>query len=134
MARVYAEMERERVDAYILPIFQRYGFTYGSIAGDEAGQPLKSPKHLFLCEDEERVREYFEDCDVAHRAHGFTGPKGHCPALIAEHLVITTENLLIDLASEQFHADFHGLFGKDRERLLDLLIGAALKAEAEGKE
>lgn len=134
MAKAFAKLERERVNAYILPIFQRYAFTYGHvIAPDMAGQTIEKPEHLYLAEDEPRVKQYFEECDRAHRAHGFTGPHGHCPALIAENLLIKTENALIDVAGSLFEVDFHGLFGDDRKKLLDLVIGAALKAERSGR-
>lgn len=133
MARVFAEMERERVRAYIRPIFDKYGFTYGAEWGDShAGEPIPDPEHLYLADDEVQVACYFEECDRAHRAHGFTGPHGHCPALVAENLQRVAEGHMIDFAAELFGVNFSGVYGEDRKRLLDLLIGAALQAEKDG--
>lgn len=133
LARIHAETERQRVDAYILPIFRRYGFRYCGELADKCGgdnQPVSKHGNLYLCEDP-RIPEYFEECDAAHRAHGFTGPHGNCPALTAEHLVVETENALIDLATPLFGVESHQLIGDKRAKYLDLIIGAAVKASAE---
>ena len=132
MARVYAQMERERVDAYIRPIFESYKFEYGEIARGLHG-PIPSPNELYLVDDGPGLTAYYADCDDAHRAHGFKGPKGHCPALTAETLQRTTEGLLIDLAKPLFGIHSSDLYGEDRIKYLELLIGAALKAEKDGK-
>jgi hypothetical protein len=81
--------------------------------------------------DEPGCAAYYADCDDAHRAHGFTGPKGHCPALTAENLVITTENLLIELAKPTFGVEIHALTTENRAKYLDLLIGACLQSKKE---
>lgn len=128
MARVHAELTRERVDAYIRPVFERYTFTVRPEWGTVEGERITDPKRLYLSAEEDLVASYFEDCDQAHRAHGFTGPKGHCPALVAEHLLVQAEQCLIDLASPLFGVKLD-VYGDDRKRLLELLIGAALKAE-----
>jgi hypothetical protein len=131
MARVFADMERERVDAYILPIFQSYRFTVAKAwrSGPEKDSIITRPKDLYLSDDEVLTAAYFDECDQAHRAHGFTGPKGHCPALIAEHLVIVAENALIDLAKPLFGIE--DVYGENRQKYLELLIGACMKAESE---
>ncbi len=74
MARVFADMERERVNAYILPIFQSYRFDELPKTHDYTG-PIEDVQHLYLCADDVQVAAFFEDCDKAHRAHGFTGPQ-----------------------------------------------------------
>lgn len=128
-ARVFAECERARVDAYIRPIFDSYGFTHGAKWGDaHAGERLQEPKDLYLADDEIQVAAYFEECDRAHRAHGFTGPKGHCPALTAEYLVVEAERALIDLTAPTFGIDPDALFLDHRATFLDLIITAAVKA------
>lgn len=131
MARVFAEMERERVNAYILPLFQSYRFTYGALFEKRAGQPIETPDRLYCADDDVQVAAYFAECDAAHRAHGFTGPAGHCPALTAEHIVIEAECALIELARPLFGIDSSQVFGDDRSRYLELLIGACVKAGAE---
>jgi hypothetical protein len=125
MARVHVEMEHERVNAYVRPIFDDYKFTYGATAHDRTG-PIPDPEHLYLCDDEPMLAAFYADCDKAHRAHGFTGPAGHCPALRADMLRVITENALIDLAEPLFHIDHTQLYGENRAKYLDLLIGASL--------
>lgn len=128
-ARVFAEAERERVDAYIRPIFDTYKFTYAAKWKDRhAGELLKAPKDLYLADDEIQVACFYDECDKAHRAHGFTGPQGHCPALIAEHLVIRAEWALIELAAPKFGINTEYLYGELREKFLELVTGAAVKA------
>src|SRR5262245_35201099 len=131
MARVYAEMKRAEVDAYIRPIFDSYRFTVAKEwrHGPEKDSIITDPKHLYLADDEPLVAAYFEDCDKAHREHGFKGPHGHCPALTAEHLVIVAERGLIDLAKPLFGIE--DVYGDNRAKYLELLIGACLKAESE---
>lgn len=131
MAQAFAELERERVNTYIRPIFDRYAFVDGMSRGAHLGQPLETPDQIYLSTDEAKVKAYFEECDTAHRAHGFTGPQGHCPALRADNLLIQAQNALIDQAIPLFGIESCDLFGDDRKRYLDLLIGACLKA---GKE
>lgn len=125
MARAFAELERERVNAYILPIFERYAFVDGLSRDEEhAGKPIAKPDHLYLCTDEEQVQRYFAECDAAHRAHGFKGPQGHCPALTAEHLLCQTEHALIELAKPLTGID--NVYGDDRRKYLEILIGACV--------
>jgi hypothetical protein len=130
MARVHAQMERERVNAYVRPIFDAYGFEYGAIAHGRTGR-IPNPEHLYMADDGPEIAAYYDECDQAHRAHGFTGPAGHCPALRAEALVVRVENMLIELAQPLFGVDVTQVYGENRSKYLDLLIGAALKAEKE---
>lgn len=131
LARAFAELERERVDAYILPIFKSYKFTVAEKNGRRhPGEEITEPRMLYLSDDEVMCAAYYEECDRAHRAHGFKGPHGHCPALTAEHLVIQTEHALIGLAQDLFGVEAHQLWRpEDRKKYLDLLIGACLQAD-----
>lgn len=124
MAQAFAELERARVDAYILPIFQTYTFRVNPKWAERYGETVKAPKDLYLCDEEDKVQNYFEDCDQAHRAHGFTGPQGHCPALTAEHLHTLAEGLLMELAKDLTGIDPCGLYGENRAKYLKILIGA----------
>jgi len=130
MARVFAEMERERVNAYIQPLFESYRFNDLPKIHDYQ-EPIADVEHLYLCDDETQVAAFFADCDKAHREHGFIGPAGHCPALTAENLVMTTERLLIELSAPLFGIDAASLWGENRKKYLDLIIGAAIKSEGE---
>lgn len=134
-ARVFAEAERTRVDAYIRPIFQSYKFKVREDWRDRLDRYpdgiITDPKDLYLCNDDgadgDELRMYYEECDQAHRAHGFDGPKGHCPALVAESLVRTAEQALIDMAAPTFGIDGQ-IYGDHRGKFLELLIGAAVQA------
>ncbi len=133
-AQATAIVIRERVDDYIKPIFDSFGFTYSGTlaerldrrAGEKlVGKPLKI-EDLHLCDDP-RMQEYFDACDAAHRAHGFDLPKGHCPALHAKHLLVQAEGLLIDAAKPLAGIERYMLIKNGNEKeYLDLLIKACL--------
>jgi hypothetical protein len=129
MMRAFVEVERARVDAYILPIFQSYGFVYSDL-GERCGLtgPILDMKDLYLADlDDPRMAAFHAECDRAHRAHGFTGPQGHCPALTAETRLMETERAFLDLAEPVFGISADRVYGEERKKYLALLIGAALK-------
>ena len=128
MARVFAQVQRERVDAYIRPIFDSYGFVYGKYGCERQGQRIEDPKNLYMVEDldDPLMKAYEADCCDAHTANGFKGPRGHCPALVAENLVMTAERLLMELAHPLFGIE--DVYGDNRVKYLELLIGACLKS------
>lgn len=132
MAQAHAQLERERVNAYVLPILLRYAFVDGMSRDSHKGAPITNVDHLYLSTDEARVVEFFAECDAAHRANGFTGPVGHCPALVAENLQSQTERAFLKLAGEFFGAAFEDTYGDNRKKALDLMLGAALKAGKKG--
>lgn len=125
LARAFAETERERVDAYVVPIFQSFGFV------DEDGDPIGTPDRLYLCPDDARCADFYAACDVAHRDHGWTGEgNGTCPALVAESLQIVAENALLE-ASASIGLGLSANRSLDlRARALDLLLGICF---ADGK-
>ncbi len=128
MARIFAEMERKRVDAYIAPIFAGYTFTVRPEWQDKLHKTIiTTPRDLYLVETDATVTAFYADCDAAHRAHGFTGQAGYCPALVAESLVPMAENALMDMAEPLFGIEACDLYGDNREKYLELLIGACLK-------
>lgn len=127
--QAFAECERERVNAYILPIFTRYAFHADGDLAMRLGKPrrsLSSPDELYLSDDP-RIPAYYAECDAAHGEHGFTGPEGHCPALRAEHLHIEAENILLQEAEILLGVDASSLDGEKRDRLLTLLLGVCLR-------
>lgn len=89
-ARNHAAAERVRVDAYIAPVFASFAFPAGM-----DGEAIIKPGDLYLCEDAELCAAFYGACDTAHRANGFTGEAGYCPALIADHAAIQTENVVV---------------------------------------
>ncbi len=94
---------------------------------------MTDPKDLYLVDDLEDpiVKAFYADCDEAHRSHGFTGEPGHCPALHAEHLLMVTETALIELTAPFFGLKDAHIYGDQRKKWLELIIGAALKAEGD---
>lgn len=128
-AQAFAELKREQVDAYVRPIFDRYAFQYrGDLAEKlKLSGPLPSPKELYLCDDEPGLKAFYADCDDAHRAHGFTGPAGHCPALVAENLLMEARRALIEQAEPMLGVSDCQLYGDTRREYIDLLMGACVK-------
>ncbi len=121
-AQAFAEMEKERTLRYTRPIFESYHFT------EPDGTPIKDEERLYLCKDKERCKRYYDECDKAHRAHGFTGKYGHHPALIAETMKMRAENELIKsgcalLGIEGIHNLDH------RKEMLRILMGACFAKE-----
>lgn len=121
-AQAFHQVERERVDAYVAPIFARYGFK------DEDGEAIPTADRLYMCEDDAACKAFYAECDVAHRAHGFAGEPGECPALVAESLMIRAENALLEsLAAFMGAPGFYTL--ELRAKALEIALGACLKAK-----
>ena len=122
-AQAFAKVERERVDAYIRPIFDRYAFK------DERGEPIKKPDDLYHCKDEVLCAAYYAECDSTHREHGFRGPEGYCPALVAKDMQLKTEWALLDTGATLFGFGDITLYGENHAKMLNLLLGACLVKE-----
>lgn len=118
-ARAFAQVEQERVMAYIQPIFADYTFK------DEQGRPIKDLDHLYLCRDEELCKEFYEVCDRAHREHGFDGPKGNWPNLVADNLRRIAERALIE-AGCKFMRIGEIYQTELRDQMLEICMGACL--------
>ena len=129
MARAFAQVERERVEAYITPIFQAYRFEYAERWRDLHTGPIPTVADLHLCDDTPLVAAFLADCDRAHRAHGFSGPTGRCPAHVAECRVIEAEHALMALAQPVFGIEPSSIHLDYRAEYLELLIGACLTGE-----
>ena len=134
MAQAFAQCKREQVDAYIKPVFDLYDFYVNPEWVEKRGmsaERITTPKQLYLSGQEALCAEFYADCDREHRKHGFTGKVGHCPALEAEHLQIIAENALLDAGCALLGIETGQLYGENRQKMLDLLLGACLKAKAE---
>jgi hypothetical protein len=118
----FATVEHERVNEYVRPIFQKYRFV------DENGAPIAGPDDVFLSPDDAMCKAFWAECDVAHRAHGWIGPEGNCPALMAENLRATAENALLEAGCEFLGVKTWLLYGDNRKEMLDLLLKACLNA------
>lgn len=122
-AQAFAELERERVDAYIAPIFARYGFK------DDEGNAIASPRKLYLCEDDAACAAFYAECDAVHCAHGFIGGAGECPALVAESILIQAQNLLLDSLAKFVGVDGFSGSLELREKALKLALGSCFARE-----
>jgi len=124
LARVFAEVTKERVDAYIDPIFARYKFPVHKEWQARAGEFVTKRSSLYLADlDSPLVAQYDAECEAAHRAHGWTGKDGSCPECCADFERVKAENRLIDIACRTLapgkgSADVHGDVRKNMLRLL----------------
>jgi hypothetical protein len=136
MAKAFAQLERERVDAYIQPLFELYTFTVDpkNVArGEKLGEVITDMKYIWLAPDSQTT-PWFAECDKEHRAHGFTGPDGACPALMAEHLQIIAENNLLQYAVPKIMPEIRDwcLHGDSRKKGLELFTSLAVQAAPSG--
>lgn len=154
-AQAAAEVTKERVAAYIQPIFERFNFICeGTTAerfddspreGDTekwVGRKIKTPDDsefwmLHGAEESDEIkaklRAYYDACDAEHRRQGYTDlPKDHCPALRLASIHIEAENALIESAKPLFGID--QVYGQNREKYLKLLIGGCIKSLGEMQE
>ncbi len=124
-ARATALVVRAHVDAYITPVFAAFDFyddkpRRGAAALDKAAPRITTPANLYLSNDDAACERFYALCDAAHRAHGYDVAPGVCPALVAEHAVITAENALLAIASQAFGFDFTQTYGAYRIKALDI--------------
>ena len=126
-AMAFSELERERVDAYIKPVFDRFTFTVAERFAKVPGERITKRGDLYLCDDESKCTEYFAACDASHREHGFTGEHNHCPALIADYEVTQAEWAMLKVASAEFGVDWESVNCRPehRKKMLDLMLGLA---------
>lgn len=128
-AQAFAECERKRVDAYQLPIFKRYNFKVREewLKPDSRHQQtIDSPRDLYLSDQEELCAQYYAECHAANIAHGWKGNPDHCPALVAENLLMEAQRALLESGAELLGMDLTACYGDLRKRALDLLLGACL--------
>jgi hypothetical protein len=134
LAMAYAQCKREQVDAYIKPIFDLFDFypSEDMVAHGVPRERITDPERLYMTDLEGAdYKRFLKECDKEHRAHGFPGPKGHCPALVAEDLQRKAEHALLLAGGELFGVDFTVTHGETRQKAIDLLLGATLKAWSE---
>lgn len=129
-AQAMVELKQEYVDSYILPLFYSFEFEKSPIMERKRFPEtiVDHPDTLYLCTDEEKVSRYYDACDKAHREHGFDGPYGHDPVYPLKKLHTEAENLLLAAGQDLFGIMHVDLSLDHREKMLDLLLGACLKA------
>lgn len=127
-AREFAKSERARVDEYTTPILLAANLRANLRSGDGTkmighGEQITDRKHVYLCDDEDACRAYYEACRTANIEHGWTGNPMFCPALVAENEVSGKECELISRFSVVCHCpEFNYCSLEHRDVLLELLI------------
>lgn len=133
MAQAFAQCKRAQVDAYIAPVFELFDFypSETNLAHGLKRERITNINRLYLTDlDSDEYKKFLAECDKENRAHGFTGPIGHCPALIAEELQRIAERALLESMSPLFDVEFGDTYGENRVNALDLALGACLKKAA----
>ena len=126
VARAYAETMREEVNKIYRDIL-----TECPVCADDGTQIL-SPDRLYLCSDDDLVRDVYAEANKREREAGLKPadmPNDYCPALVAETLKIEAENRLIEAAGRPLGIDNNTLLcaGLDkRQRFIDLVVGLVL--------
>lgn len=132
LARAHAEATRQKVDAYIQPIFELYTFKVKEEWAElERSEIITSKNDLYLCGDDELVSEFYAECDREHRKQGYNLPAGYCPALVAESLLTDTENILIAASGKGFDVTNHKLLCSGleaRQKWIDLVVSLVVQS------
>lgn len=153
-AQAFAEVTKERVKAYVQPVFESFNFICEGTTAELfdaspregetekfVGRKINTPDDPEFCwlhghdesdEIKDKLRRYYEAVDAEHRRQGYLDLEpGHCPALRAENLHTQAENALIDSAHDLFPIESHQLYGDTRKKYLDLLLRVCIKALGE---
>ena len=108
MAKAYAQVMRERVDAV-----HREILTECPIYADrDEGQQILRSHDLYLCSNEALCADFFAEANHRLRKLGIKPADmadNHCPALVAENLVCKTANFLADVSGRPFGVTAHKL-------------------------
>ena len=79
--------------------------------GKDTPEKIIDPENVYLCEDKDRLEDYYAECDKRERAEGLkpaSMERDYCPALVAEHDVVKSQWLLFDAAARMLGLDFDG--------------------------
>ena len=145
VAQTIAQSTKERVDKYIRVVFDMFEFhvtdRFEKLRKEHEretppdspfapGRIITNPDDLFLCEEEDKLKEYYALCDVAHRTAGYNLEEGHCPALIAKYAETEAENALLEHTDSKLGTPFRETYLEKRETALRLILGMALQNPA----
>lgn len=134
VATARARATREKVDAYVRPIFDSMKFPVAAEFAETPGQLVENPRDLYLCEEGQALDAFDRACYEAHRSHGYAVAKvGDNPALIAEHDQLKAEWHLLELAGPALGFDGKSINGhmEERKAMLKLLLELFVKAAGE---
>ncbi len=139
LATAHAQLTREKVDSYAVPLFQSMGFVEApGNRGRTPGKPIEHPNNAYLSCDRDGSSPLFDlYIDRVHDLHiknGFTVEvKGKCPALIAEYELLTVENNLLTYMEKAVGMPKWKVL-EDRQTLLDLYLSIGAKSAQESKD
>jgi len=132
LSEVLAEATRQRVQPVKEEVLARYDYRINLELGGhrekDHGEKITDPEKLHLTTDD--CTPYYAELHERYVAMGYDDlPEvGYCPLLIAEHLKIDAENELLDAGCEMLGIESGRVYGKNRKKMLDLLIGLVVNA------
>jgi hypothetical protein len=126
MAMAHYELESEKIMPIKKRLLEEYDFKVDLDERlPEYGEKITDPEKMYLTTAD--TSEYYE---ALHRIYTDAGYEleevGFCPVLIANSNVNKAENELLKAAGEVVPELDRGIFGKLREKALDLLIKAVV--------
>jgi hypothetical protein len=101
MARVFAQVEREKMDAVDREILKCEYLTDKKWEPHMPVHRITDPKELHFM-DEDDWKDYYAERQKRIDAMGYKLPVGHCPALVAESMQTKAEHVLVECAEELF--------------------------------
>jgi hypothetical protein len=131
MARTYAELMRERVDEVQRAVLAECPLNMEPQWIERRGdEKITEPSLTYLAVASD-LKDYWAECDKRERKLGIKPadmPDDHCPALVAEHLRVQAEWLLLECGWVAIDTDGNRdgwklLYGEKRQHFIDLLCG-----------
>lgn len=127
LAKARAQVTRERVNAYIAPVFARFAFYADRHPERRKVERITDWEQIYLSKDDAQAAAFYAACDEEHKAHGWNIPAGNCPICMSESAEVDAENALLN------HAIAHGILPEcikwssleNRAKALDLMLAGA---------
>jgi len=124
MAMAWAETVRPIVTGYKKAILKNHQWHIAKEWTDK-GMPdeiVLDPEHTYLLEEND-FTVYLAECNEERKKAGlYVKSDEYCPLLVADHDVTRAEWALFDAMKDITGIDGHELYGKNREKYLDLLL------------
>jgi hypothetical protein len=128
VAQTVAQATKERVDKYVRVVFDMFEFHITPrFRHLHESELITDPNDLFLCEEKDKLREYYALCDVAHRTAGYNLEEGQCPSLVARCRETDAKNALLKYTDGTLGTPFADCYLEKRDKALDLILGIALR-------
>lgn len=123
IAMARAQLTREKVDSYAIPLFVSMGIVEGKAGRREAGTPILDPKYAYTADPECPLFDrYLKLLHPLHIDNGFDVEPDCCPALIAEHNLTKAENNLLQFMEEKASMPHWNLL-EERVKMINLYLG-----------